>query len=68
MTFCTRQNHLLIVTGQFVHKKLTIFFFFYKTLQTLKGDPTIKICSFNKGNGVVIVYSEVDFEKMDEIV
>ena len=41
---------------------------FHRTLRNLKKDQDIKICSFDKGNGIVIVNSKEYFEKLDTIV
>ena len=41
---------------------------FHRTLRNLKKDQNIKICSFDKGNGIVIVNSKEYFEKLDTIV
>ena len=41
---------------------------FHRTLQGLKSDPSIKVCAFDKGNGIIIIDSENYFEKLDKIV
>ena len=41
---------------------------FHETLKSLKKDPTIKVCSFDKGNGTVIVNASEYFDKLDKIV
>ena len=41
---------------------------FHRTLKTLKSDSSIKVCSFDKGSGIVIVNTEDYYEKLDHIV
>ena len=41
---------------------------FHKTLSGLKKDDSIRICSFDKGNGIVIVNKEEYYEKLDKII
>ena len=40
----------------------------HKTLRKLALEKNIKICKFDKGNGVVILNSKDYFEKLDKIV
>ena len=41
---------------------------FHRTLKTLKSDRSIKVCSFDKGSGIVIVNTEDYYEKLDQII
>ena len=41
---------------------------FHKTLKLLRSDPNIKVCSFDKGNGIVILNSKDYSEKLDTII
>ena len=41
---------------------------FHKTLIKLKKDQSIKVCAFNKGNGIVIMNSKDYFDKLDKII
>ena len=41
---------------------------FHKTLTNLKNDKNINVCSFDKGNGIVIMNSKEYFETLDKIV
>jgi hypothetical protein len=40
----------------------------HRTLRDLRNDSNIKVCSFDKGNGVVILDSDDYYEKLDTIV
>ena len=40
----------------------------HKTLRKLASDKNIKVCKFDKGNGVVILDSDDYFQKLDSIV
>ena len=40
----------------------------HKTLRNLRNDSSIKICSFDKGNGVIIMNSLDYYKKLDDIV
>ena len=41
---------------------------FHKTLINLKKDQSIKVCAFDKGNGIVIMNSKDYFDKLDKII
>ena len=41
---------------------------FHSTLKNLKSDPSIKVCSFDKGNGIVILNTNDYFDKLDKII
>ena len=41
---------------------------FHKTLIKLKKDQSIKVCAFDKGNGIVIMNSKDYFDKLDKII
>ena len=41
---------------------------YHRTLQNLSRDKSIKVCSFDKGNGLVILNSSDYYEKLDAIV
>ena len=41
---------------------------YHKTLTNLKKDKSIKVCSYDKGNGIVIVNSKDYYEKLDTII
>ena len=40
----------------------------HKTLSDLRSDESIKVCSFDKGNGVVILNSSDYYKKLDAII
>ena len=41
---------------------------FHKTLSNLKKDNSIKVCAYDKGNGIVIVISKDYYEKLYTII
>ena len=41
---------------------------YHRTLQSLSRDKSIKVCSFDKGNGLVILNSSDYYKKLDAIV
>ena len=41
---------------------------FHRTLKTLRSDPMIKVCSFDKGNGIVILNTTDYHKKLDNII